>query len=155
MAKDAAVSGDPVQKFLTEKDTPYLHYVGTEGLDILDARYVANLRDVELKPWVLRGGRASVSAMTPRAPRTIAVSAKLRPAASSHRSARCMRKWSSSSMGTVRPLSATMPETASRSNGKPRRFSERDDRTSQAYYRQIAAIAGRADFRCGGTSWVS
>ena len=54
---DALVSNDLAQKFVTEKDTPYLRYVRAEGLDILDARYVANLRDVELKPWARRGGR--------------------------------------------------------------------------------------------------
>ena len=57
LAKDALVSNDLAQKFATEKDTPYLRYVRAEGLDILDAHYIPNLRHVELKPWARRGGR--------------------------------------------------------------------------------------------------
>src|SRR5262245_52062001 len=54
---DAVVSDDLAQKFKTEKDTPYLRFVRGEGLDILSAHYVRNLRTVELKPWARRGGR--------------------------------------------------------------------------------------------------
>jgi oxalate decarboxylase/phosphoglucose isomerase-like protein (cupin superfamily) len=57
LAKDAIVSADLAQKFATEKDTPYLRYVRGEGLDILDAHYIANLRNIDLKPWARRGGR--------------------------------------------------------------------------------------------------
>ena len=58
MAKnDAIVSDDLAQKFATEKDTPYLRWVRAEGLDIMSAHYVRNLRRVELKPWARRGGR--------------------------------------------------------------------------------------------------
>jgi oxalate decarboxylase/phosphoglucose isomerase-like protein (cupin superfamily) len=55
--KDAAASEDLAQKFKTEKDTPYLRWVRSEGLDILPSHYVRNLRTVELKPWARRGGR--------------------------------------------------------------------------------------------------
>jgi len=54
---DAVVSDDLAQKFKTEKDTPYLRFVRGEGLDILSAHYVRNLRTVGLKPWARRGGR--------------------------------------------------------------------------------------------------
>src|ERR671937_512975 len=57
MAKDAIVSEELAKKFSTEKDTPYLRWVRSEGLDILSAHYVRNLRTVELKPWPRRGGR--------------------------------------------------------------------------------------------------
>src|SRR6266446_4881679 len=57
MAKDAVVSEELAKKFSTEKDTPYLRWVRSEGLDIIGAHYVRNLRTVELKPWARRGGR--------------------------------------------------------------------------------------------------
>ena len=57
MAKDALVSTELAQKFETEKDSPYLRYARGEGLDILDAHYIPNLRHVELKPWARREGR--------------------------------------------------------------------------------------------------
>jgi len=57
MAKDAVVSDELAKKFSTEKDTPYLRWVRGEGLDIIGAHYVRNLRTVELKPWARRGGR--------------------------------------------------------------------------------------------------
>src|SRR3990172_6951986 len=50
MAEDAIVSEDMAKKFATEKDTPYLRWVRGEGLDIIAAHYVPNLRTVELKP---------------------------------------------------------------------------------------------------------
>ena len=56
MAKDAMVSEELAKKFATEKDTPYLRWVRGEGLDIISAHYVRNLRTVELKPWARRGG---------------------------------------------------------------------------------------------------
>src|SRR4051794_11674918 len=55
--KDAAASDELAQKFKTEKDTPYLRWVRGEGLDIVSAHYVRNLRTVRLKPWARRGGR--------------------------------------------------------------------------------------------------
>ncbi len=55
----AVVSDDLAQKFKTEKDTPYLRFVRSEGLDLLSAHYVRNLRHVELKPWARRGGRGA------------------------------------------------------------------------------------------------
>src|SRR3954454_7620794 len=58
MAKDAIVSDELAQKFATEKDTPYLRFIRGEGLDIISAQYVPNLRTVELKPWARRGGNA-------------------------------------------------------------------------------------------------
>jgi oxalate decarboxylase/phosphoglucose isomerase-like protein (cupin superfamily) len=57
MAKDAIVSDDLAQKFATEKDTPYLRWVRDEGLDIISAHYIRNLRTVDLKPWARRGGK--------------------------------------------------------------------------------------------------
>ncbi len=57
MAKDAIVSNELAEKFATEKDTPYLRWVRSQGLDIVSAHYVRNLHHVELKPWARRGGR--------------------------------------------------------------------------------------------------
>jgi oxalate decarboxylase/phosphoglucose isomerase-like protein (cupin superfamily) len=57
MAKDAIVSDEMAKKFATEKDTPYLRWVRSEGLDIIGAHYVQNLRTVELKDWARRGGK--------------------------------------------------------------------------------------------------
>ena len=57
MAKDAIVSEEMAKKFATEKDTPYLRWVRAEGLDIIGAHYVQNLRTVELKDWARRGGK--------------------------------------------------------------------------------------------------
>ena len=57
MAKDAIVSEDLAAKFSTEKDTPYLRWVRAEGLDIIGAHYVRNLKTVDLKPWARRGGK--------------------------------------------------------------------------------------------------
>jgi mannose-6-phosphate isomerase-like protein (cupin superfamily) len=54
---DAIASNDLAQKFKTEKDTPYLRWVRSEGLDLISAQYVRNLRTVELKSWERRGGR--------------------------------------------------------------------------------------------------
>src|ERR1043166_7259704 len=51
------VSDELAQKFKTEKDSPYLRFVRGEGLDILSAHYVRNLRSVEVKPWARRGGK--------------------------------------------------------------------------------------------------
>ena len=57
MASGAIVSEDLAKKFATEKDSPYEKWVRGEGLDIISAHYVANLRHVELKPWARRGGK--------------------------------------------------------------------------------------------------
>jgi oxalate decarboxylase/phosphoglucose isomerase-like protein (cupin superfamily) len=56
MAKTAVVSDELAKKFATEKDTPYTRWVREEGLDIIAAHYVPNLRTVALKPWPRRGG---------------------------------------------------------------------------------------------------
>jgi oxalate decarboxylase/phosphoglucose isomerase-like protein (cupin superfamily) len=58
MAKDAIVSEDLAKKFASEKETPYTRWVRDEGLEIIPAIYVQNLRTVELKPWARRGGNA-------------------------------------------------------------------------------------------------
>src|SRR5262249_23158223 len=50
------VSDDLARKFATERDPPYLRWVRGEGLDVIGAQYVRNLRTVELKPWPRRGG---------------------------------------------------------------------------------------------------
>ncbi len=57
MAQTAIVSEELAKKFVTEKETPYTRWVKSEGLDIISALYVRNLRTVELKPWARRGGR--------------------------------------------------------------------------------------------------
>ena len=59
MANDVKVSDELAKKFSTEKDkdTPYVRWVTAEGLDIIPAHYVPNLRHAELKPWPRRGGR--------------------------------------------------------------------------------------------------
>ncbi len=57
MARDAIVSDELAKKFASEKETPYTRWVAKEGLDIISALYVRNLRTVELKPWARRGGR--------------------------------------------------------------------------------------------------
>src|SRR5918999_842827 len=56
MAKDGLVSDELAAKFATEKDSPYTRWVHDEGLEIVSAHYVPNLRTVELKPWERRGG---------------------------------------------------------------------------------------------------
>ncbi len=58
MAKDAIASNELAKKFETEKETPYTRWVRDEGLEIIPALYVRNLRTVELKPWARRGGNA-------------------------------------------------------------------------------------------------
>jgi oxalate decarboxylase/phosphoglucose isomerase-like protein (cupin superfamily) len=58
MAKDAIVSDELANKFATEKETPYTRWVANEGLDIIPALYVRNLRKVALRPWARRGGNA-------------------------------------------------------------------------------------------------
>ena len=59
MADTASALEDLAQKFASERDTPYLRFVRNEGLDILSAEYVPNLRRVPLKPWARRGGNAA------------------------------------------------------------------------------------------------
>src|SRR6201981_1202426 len=58
MAKNALASEDLAKKFATEKETPYTRWIKNEGLDIIPALYVRNLRTVDLKPWARRGGNA-------------------------------------------------------------------------------------------------
>src|SRR4029077_9069872 len=43
--------------FKTEKDSPYLRFVRSEGLDVISAHYVRNLRTIELKPWARKAGK--------------------------------------------------------------------------------------------------
>src|SRR5258707_15322009 len=57
MAKAAVFPEELAKNFSTKRDTPYLRWVRSEGLDIIGAHYVRNLRTVELKPWARRGGR--------------------------------------------------------------------------------------------------
>ena len=56
MAKDALVSEETAQKFAKEKENPYTRWVKKEGLEIIDAMYVPDLYNVELKPWASRNG---------------------------------------------------------------------------------------------------
>ena len=58
MTKHAIVSDDTARKFAKEKVTAYTRWGKSEGLDIIDGIYVANLNAVELKPWPRRNGRA-------------------------------------------------------------------------------------------------
>ena len=55
--KSAIVSEEMAKKFASEKDTPYLAWIRSEGLDVVNALYVKNLHTVELKPWARREGR--------------------------------------------------------------------------------------------------
>jgi len=59
MAGDLRVADELAVKFSTEKDknTPYVRWVEAQGLDIIPAHFVPNLRMVDLKPWDRRGGR--------------------------------------------------------------------------------------------------
>ena len=57
MAQDAIVSTELAEKFKTEKEQPYLRFVRQEGLDVISAQYVPNLRTVDLKPWPRRNGK--------------------------------------------------------------------------------------------------
>jgi oxalate decarboxylase/phosphoglucose isomerase-like protein (cupin superfamily) len=56
MAVLPLASDDLAKKFEVEKVTPYMRYVHNEGLDIIGAQYVPNLKTVNLKPWARRGG---------------------------------------------------------------------------------------------------
>jgi oxalate decarboxylase/phosphoglucose isomerase-like protein (cupin superfamily) len=56
MTNTAMVPEELARKFATEKETPYTRWVRSEGLEIIGAHYVPNLRAVELKPWARRGG---------------------------------------------------------------------------------------------------
>jgi oxalate decarboxylase/phosphoglucose isomerase-like protein (cupin superfamily) len=56
MVESTVVSEEFAKKFATEKDTPYTRWVRSEGLEIIGAHYVPNLRTVELRPWTRRGG---------------------------------------------------------------------------------------------------
>jgi len=56
MNEAVIVSDEMAKKFETEKDTPYERWVRSEGLEIIPAHYVRNLRTVALKPWASRGG---------------------------------------------------------------------------------------------------
>ena len=58
MAKNAVVSEELAKKFATEKETPYTRWIKAEGLEIIPALYVRNLRTVDVKPWARRGGNA-------------------------------------------------------------------------------------------------
>ena len=62
MAKDALVSDELAQKFASEKETAYTRWVRSEGLDIINSFYVADLHTVDLKPWPRRGGRGAAAA---------------------------------------------------------------------------------------------
>jgi uncharacterized RmlC-like cupin family protein len=57
MTKDAIVKDSMAKKFETEKESPYTRWVASEGLDIIAAHYVPDLRTVDLKAWDRRGGR--------------------------------------------------------------------------------------------------
>src|SRR5262249_30431351 len=57
VAKDATVAPELAEKFKTEKDSPYLRFVRGEGLEVISAQYVPNLRTVELKPWARKNGK--------------------------------------------------------------------------------------------------
>jgi mannose-6-phosphate isomerase-like protein (cupin superfamily) len=56
MSNSTNVSEELANKFATEKDkdTPYVRWIAREGLDIIAAHYVRNLRTVDLKPWPRR-----------------------------------------------------------------------------------------------------
>ena len=56
MVEKASVPAELANKFATEKDkdTPYVRWVTGQGLDIIAAHYIRNLRHVDLKPWARR-----------------------------------------------------------------------------------------------------
>ena len=56
MADRTLMSDEFARKFASEKDTPYERWVRGQGLDIISAQYIPNLKHVELKPWARRGG---------------------------------------------------------------------------------------------------
>src|SRR5262249_15376162 len=56
MGKNTVLSEELAEKFSTQKATPSLRWVRGEGLDIISAHYVRNLRTVDLRPWARRGG---------------------------------------------------------------------------------------------------
>ena len=92
MAKNAVVSDELAKKFATEKETPYTRWVKAEGLDIIPALYVPNLRTVDLKPWARRGGNAVfVNHDASRISNDCYVW-RSRPARSSSRSGSCSRR---------------------------------------------------------------
>ena len=57
MAKDAIVAPELADNFASEKKSPYLRFVRSEGLDVISAQYVPNLRTVELKTWARKAGK--------------------------------------------------------------------------------------------------
>jgi oxalate decarboxylase/phosphoglucose isomerase-like protein (cupin superfamily) len=59
MAKDTTVSEELAKKFTTEKDadTPYRRWVAKEGLEVISALHVSDLRTVDVNPWPRRGGK--------------------------------------------------------------------------------------------------
>jgi oxalate decarboxylase/phosphoglucose isomerase-like protein (cupin superfamily) len=59
MADKTVVSDELAKKFATEKDwdTPYRRWIRQEGLDVIPAHYIPNLRTVDLKPWPRREGK--------------------------------------------------------------------------------------------------
>ena len=57
MAKDAIVAPELADNFASEKGSPYLRFVRSEGLDVISAQYVPNLRTIELKTWARKAGK--------------------------------------------------------------------------------------------------
>src|SRR5499427_5376125 len=60
MSRNAVVPEEFAKKFATEKETPYTRWVRSEGLDIVPAHFVPNLRTLALNPWARRGGAGVV-----------------------------------------------------------------------------------------------
>lgn len=60
LQQNTIVSEEMAKKFASESDTAYLRWVRKQGLDIIGADYVPNLRTVELKPWPARGDAKGV-----------------------------------------------------------------------------------------------
>jgi len=72
VAKDVMVSQEMAEKFKTEKDTPYLRFVRTEGLDIIRCPICSDLR-TSTQALAAPRARASMSTTKPRAPPTTAM----------------------------------------------------------------------------------
>jgi oxalate decarboxylase/phosphoglucose isomerase-like protein (cupin superfamily) len=51
-----SIEKDLKERFAQEKNTPYSDWVKGQGLDIIQGHYIQDLRTVELKPWLRRGG---------------------------------------------------------------------------------------------------
>jgi oxalate decarboxylase/phosphoglucose isomerase-like protein (cupin superfamily) len=57
MTGEPKASEELARKFSSEKESPYERWVRAEGLDIISAHYVPDLKTIDVKPWARRGGK--------------------------------------------------------------------------------------------------